>query len=53
MTTVLVTRATDGLGCSVATELSGEHLRRLGELFPPGAAAGDRYAPAGMRAVER
>jgi aryl-alcohol dehydrogenase-like predicted oxidoreductase len=34
-------------------ELSGEHLRALDALFPPGAAAGDRYAPAGMRTVER
>jgi aryl-alcohol dehydrogenase-like predicted oxidoreductase len=34
-------------------ELSGEHLRVLDALFPPGAAAGDRYAPAGMQVVER
>jgi aryl-alcohol dehydrogenase-like predicted oxidoreductase len=34
-------------------DLSHEHLRRLDVLFPPGAAAGDRYAPAGMRTVER
>ena len=34
-------------------ELSGEHLRALDALFPPGAAAGDRYAPAGMQVVER
>jgi aryl-alcohol dehydrogenase-like predicted oxidoreductase len=34
-------------------ELSDEHLHRVDELFPPGAAAGDRYAPAGMRTVER
>jgi aryl-alcohol dehydrogenase-like predicted oxidoreductase len=33
-------------------ELSDEHLRTLDELFPPGAAAGDRYAPAGMQTVE-
>ena len=34
-------------------ELSHEHLHRVDELFPPGAAAGDRYAPAGMKTVER
>jgi aryl-alcohol dehydrogenase-like predicted oxidoreductase len=33
--------------------LSGEHLRALDELFPPGVAAGDRYAEAGMQTVER
>jgi aryl-alcohol dehydrogenase-like predicted oxidoreductase len=32
--------------------LSGEHLRALDELFPPGVAAGDRYAEAGMQTVE-
>jgi aryl-alcohol dehydrogenase-like predicted oxidoreductase len=38
-----------------ATEisLSSEDLRRLGRLFPRGAAAGERYAEAGMRAVNR
>ena len=34
-------------------ELSDEHLHAVDLLFPPGAAAGDRYAPAGMRTVER
>jgi aryl-alcohol dehydrogenase-like predicted oxidoreductase len=34
-------------------ELSHEQLRRVDLLFPPGAAAGDRYVPAGMRTVER
>jgi len=34
-------------------ELSHEHLHRVDELFPPGAAAGDRYVPAGMKTVER
>jgi aryl-alcohol dehydrogenase-like predicted oxidoreductase len=34
-------------------ELSDEHLRQLDELFPPGAAAGDRYTSAGMQSVER
>jgi aryl-alcohol dehydrogenase-like predicted oxidoreductase len=33
--------------------LSAEHLRALDELFPPGVAAGDRYAEAGMQTVER
>jgi aryl-alcohol dehydrogenase-like predicted oxidoreductase len=38
-----------------ATEisLSSGDLRRLGRLFPRGAAAGERYAEAGMRAVNR
>ncbi len=43
----------DENAAAASIELSDEHLRRLGELFPPGAAAGDRYAPAGMAAVER
>jgi aryl-alcohol dehydrogenase-like predicted oxidoreductase len=34
-------------------ELTGEQLRELDQLFPPGAAAGDRYAPEGMLSVER
>jgi aryl-alcohol dehydrogenase-like predicted oxidoreductase len=33
--------------------LSDEHLRALDELFPPGVAADDRYAEAGMQTVER
>ena len=33
--------------------LSDEQLRELGELFPPGAAAGDRYTSAGMTTVEQ
>jgi aryl-alcohol dehydrogenase-like predicted oxidoreductase len=32
--------------------LSDEQLRELDELFPPGAAAGDRYTSAGMQSVE-
>jgi aryl-alcohol dehydrogenase-like predicted oxidoreductase len=32
--------------------LGAEHLRRLDELFPPGAAAGERYAEAGMARLE-
>jgi aryl-alcohol dehydrogenase-like predicted oxidoreductase len=34
-------------------ELSDDVLRALDELFPPGVAAGERYAEAGMRSVER
>jgi aryl-alcohol dehydrogenase-like predicted oxidoreductase len=34
-------------------ELSGDDMRALDELFPPGVAAGERYAEAGMRSVER
>ena len=30
-----------------------EQLRRLDELFPPGAVAGERYAESGMASVER
>jgi aryl-alcohol dehydrogenase-like predicted oxidoreductase len=33
-------------------ELSEKQLGELDELFPPGVAAGDRYAPAGMDSVE-
>jgi aryl-alcohol dehydrogenase-like predicted oxidoreductase len=33
--------------------LSDEQLRRLEELFPPGAVAGERYNESGMAAVER
>jgi len=32
--------------------LSEEELRELGDIFPPGAAAGDRYAEHGMQMVE-
>ena len=34
-------------------ELSADELARLDEVFPPGAAVGDRYSPQGMRAVNR
>jgi len=33
--------------------LTDEQLRRLGELFPPGAVAGERYPEAGMATLER
>ncbi|MGA2265532.1 MAG: aldo/keto reductase [Phycisphaerae bacterium] len=33
--------------------LTAEELGRLDEAFPPGAAAGDRYHPHGMRAINR
>jgi aryl-alcohol dehydrogenase-like predicted oxidoreductase len=33
--------------------LSAEDLRRLHEIFPPGAAAGPRYPEAGMALVDR
>jgi aryl-alcohol dehydrogenase-like predicted oxidoreductase len=33
--------------------LSDEQIRELDELFPPGVVAGERYAEAGMAAVER
>jgi aryl-alcohol dehydrogenase-like predicted oxidoreductase len=34
-------------------ELTEEELERLDEVLPPGAAAGDRYAPEGMAAINR
>jgi aryl-alcohol dehydrogenase-like predicted oxidoreductase len=34
-------------------DITGEQLRRLDELFPPGAVAGERYPEAAMAAVER
>jgi aryl-alcohol dehydrogenase-like predicted oxidoreductase len=37
---------------AVDVELSEDDLRTLDELFPPGVAAGERYAEAGMRTVE-
>ena len=38
---------------AVEIQLNDEQLRTLDELFPPGAAAGDRYTSAGMQTVER
>jgi aryl-alcohol dehydrogenase-like predicted oxidoreductase len=34
-------------------QLGEKQLRELDQLFPPGAAAGERYAPGGMTTVER
>ena len=34
-------------------DVTAEQLRRLDELFPPGAVAGERYAESGMASVER
>jgi aryl-alcohol dehydrogenase-like predicted oxidoreductase len=42
----------DENAAAVDIALSAEQLRELDELFPPGAAAGERYAPAGMDSVE-
>jgi aryl-alcohol dehydrogenase-like predicted oxidoreductase len=36
-----------------AVELTAQQLERLDEVLPPGAAAGERYAPEGMAAVNR
>jgi aryl-alcohol dehydrogenase-like predicted oxidoreductase len=46
-------RRLDENAAAADIELSDEHVRAVDELFPPGAAAGDRYAPAGMQTVER
>ena len=34
-------------------KLTGEDLKRLDEILPPGAAAGERYHERGMEAVNR
>src|SRR3954471_21741963 len=38
---------------ALEVKLSGEDLRRLDEILPPGAAAGERYQPQGMATVNR
>jgi aryl-alcohol dehydrogenase-like predicted oxidoreductase len=38
---------------AVSLKLSADDLRQLDEAFPVGAAAGDRYTPQGMQAVNR
>jgi aryl-alcohol dehydrogenase-like predicted oxidoreductase len=43
----------DENAAAVDIELGDEQLRALDELFPPGAAAGDRYTPEGTASVER
>jgi aryl-alcohol dehydrogenase-like predicted oxidoreductase len=47
------TKYLDENAAAVDIALTDEQLRELEELFPQGAAAGDRYAPAGMQTVER
>ena len=42
----------DENAAAMDTTLSAAELRELDGLFPPGAAAGERYAPAGMDGVE-
>jgi len=37
----------------VRIRLTPEDLRRIDQVAPPGVAAGDRYAAASMRAVNR
>jgi len=37
---------------AVGVPMSGDELRRLGEAFPPGAGAGDRYTPLSMTQVD-
>ena len=38
---------------AIDVRLTGDQLRALDELFPPGVVAGERYAEAGMKSVER
>jgi aryl-alcohol dehydrogenase-like predicted oxidoreductase len=38
---------------AAAVSLGADTLRELDEAFPPGVAAGERYAPQGMQSVER
>ncbi len=47
-----VERVEENVG-ALDVELSEEELRRLEELFTPGAVAGGRYAPEGMQSVGR
>jgi aryl-alcohol dehydrogenase-like predicted oxidoreductase len=46
-------RYVDENAAAVDIELTAEQLAALDEAFPPGATAGDRYAPQGMQTVER
>jgi aryl-alcohol dehydrogenase-like predicted oxidoreductase len=46
-------RYLDENAAAVDIALTDDQRRELDELFPPGAAAGDRYASAGMHSVER
>jgi hypothetical protein len=38
---------------AVTVKLAPDELKRISNLFPPGAAAGTRYPEAGMAAVNR
>jgi aryl-alcohol dehydrogenase-like predicted oxidoreductase len=38
---------------ALKVELSDEDLKRLDEILPPGAAAGERYAARGMETINR
>jgi aryl-alcohol dehydrogenase-like predicted oxidoreductase len=42
----------DNVGAADVARRFPDRIRELGELFPPGAVAGERYAPAGMTTVE-
>jgi aryl-alcohol dehydrogenase-like predicted oxidoreductase len=42
----------DNVGAADVARRFADRIAELGELFPPGAVAGERYAPAGMTAVE-
>jgi aryl-alcohol dehydrogenase-like predicted oxidoreductase len=42
----------DNVGAADVARRFADRMDELGELFPPGAVAGERYAPAGMTTVE-
>jgi aryl-alcohol dehydrogenase-like predicted oxidoreductase len=42
----------DNVGAADVARRFADRIGELGELFPPGAVAGERYAPAGMTTVE-
>jgi aryl-alcohol dehydrogenase-like predicted oxidoreductase len=43
----------ENVGAADVARRFADRIEELGELFPPGAVAGERYAPAGMTTVER